>query len=322
MTSDAEALMLIMGFKEESMQQSILNDICLVSLNITVWQGRKALQEADLASNGIDTTLLPPAAMATLGSKRIVAPEVTAPFNALKREAARVCGRYGVKFGNSGYAVPMAKADTLCFDLNALKDLFNAAKDDMLLEYQSKLQEWVDQNPPQWKEAILASADSIDHIDRTLTFKFSMLKVEDPTVAGNGLSEEVNDLYGQLCHEIRQMARVAFDTSFKGKKEVTRRAVRPITAILEKLEALELLSPDVTLLIDDIKMTLSALPRSGPINGNDLNSLSGLLASKLCNMGRPIPVEVVEPEIEEWSEPVIEPPTAPPAQTQSITWDF
>jgi hypothetical protein len=306
------------------MQQNILSDICLVSLNVTVWTGRKALQEADLATNGIDVSLLPPGTLATLGSKRIVAPEVTAPFNALKREAARVCGRYGVKFGNSGYAIPMGKADVLCTDLNALKDDFNACKTDMLLAYSSELQKWVDQNPPQWREVILASADSVDHIDRTLTFKFSILKVEDPSVAGNGLSEEVNDLYGQLCHEIRQMAKVAFDTSFKGKKEVTRRAVRPITAILEKLEALELLSPDVTTLICDTKEALATIPKgSAPINGNVLNGLSGLLASKLCNMGRQMPVEIEPVEMEEdWPEPVIDPPTAPPAQAESINWDF
>ena len=71
--------------------QAILDQMILVVLNISLWQGRKALKMSDLALNGIDIDKLPPESLATLGSKRIISPKAVKIFISLKRAAKKFC---------------------------------------------------------------------------------------------------------------------------------------------------------------------------------------------------------------------------------------
>lgn len=265
----------------------ILSKVNLVSLNVCIWQGKKALKAEDLEANGIDTSQLPPATLASLGSKRIVSPEHVAQFNVLKREASKICSRYGVKFGNCGYAVPEDKIEEVNDALNLVKTKFETARDKFVSVYGNAVEDWVAENPPEWASTIRNNADSPERVAASLTFRFSILKIEEPAIplTDNGVYEEVDSLYGQLCHEIRTMAKTAYETSFAGKTEVTRRAIRPIIAIREKLVGLGFLNVNIVDLVRDIDDVLSSMPQKGAIDGKELDMAAGLLANRLCNMG-------------------------------------
>jgi hypothetical protein len=82
------------------------------------------------------------------------------------------------------------------------------------------------------------------------------------------------------------MASTAYSASYEGKSSVTRKALRPISAIREKLSALEFLSPDISTLISAIDQTLNSIPPSGPIQGYRLDTLNRLLR-ELSHLGEP-----------------------------------
>ena len=302
--------------------QVILDKINLVSLNINIWQGKKAMTAADLAANGIDINKLPPTTLANLGSKRIVAPEMVAPFNVLKRTAAKECAKYGVRFGSCGYAVPEERMDSLCIKLKHLQVEFREIARDFVGTYDQAVSDWIGQNPPEWAPIIAASVDSAEHVAASLSFRFSAMKVVSPGDGiENGLDEEVNSLYGQLCHEVRAMAKIAYETSYKGKDEVSQRAIRPIVAIREKLAGMAFLDPSITDTITIINDAL-CINTKGPITGRELNTLSGLVGNKLMHMGLKKEMIVAEEEpVVETEEPVVK-ESDPTANAISILWDF
>jgi len=315
-----------------SATEMILDKINLVSINCCVWQGRKSTTAADLAANGVDTSLLPPSTLASLGSKRIVSPEAVAPFNVIKRTAAKLCARYGVRFGNCGYAVPEEKMKELCSSLKELQQDFIAKRDAFTSEYREKVDEWIAENPPEWASIIRASADPVDHVRASLSFQFSAMKVVSPDEAlENGLSDEVGNLHSQLMHEIRAMAKIAYETSFKGKTEVSQRAIRPIVAIKEKLAGMTFLGAtidDTVKRINLVLMTVDMITPEGQITGGEFDMLSGLVGNHLMYLGRKTLVvkEAIEDMSveEEWDETpaAIVQPVTPQPTIEAITWDF
>jgi hypothetical protein len=308
--------------------QTILGQMILVVLNISLWQGRKALQAGDLASNGIDVDKLPPGTLATLGSKRIISPDALKVFVALKREAVTLCLKSGVRFGSNGYAVPRESVDELSRELKRLKEQFETAKADFLQVYEQEVANWIDSNPPEWASIIRSEVDSPSQINKAISFNYAALDVKAPAdVSDNGLDEEVNSLYGQLCQEVRFAARRAYEYTFIGKREVTQKALRPIKTIRAKLTGLLFLDPSIAETIQVIDDTLKMLPQSGAIKGTDLNMVAGLVGRQLANMGRVVTEQTEsEDDLSEEAPEVIIPAELIIAQDTGkvapIAWDF
>jgi len=294
------------------MQLTVLEEIVLFILDIRLWTGRKKLKEEDLAVNGIDTNQLPPGTLASLGSKKIIGSDALSPFQSFKREAEKLLLATGVRF-LGGYAVPAEKAPEISQRLSELQTNFQSAKTTLLQEYDQKVREWIVSNPPEWAPIIQASVDSVATVDKALQFGFTPVTIQPPKEMPDSdpLEHQAEGLYGQLCHEIRTMAKTAFDASYVGKSQVTRKALRPIHAIREKLVALAFLDQQIPPLIHSIDDSLNQLPVSGPIEGQYLNLLAGLLRRELARMGLPMDQQVEEEEPfnivdvdDEWSVPV------------------
>ncbi|MBD1401860.1 DUF3150 domain-containing protein [Pelovirga terrestris] len=279
------------------MHLTVLEEIVLFILDIRLWTGRKKLKEEDLAVNGINTSQLPPGTLASLGSKKTISTEALSPFQSMKREAEKLLLATGVRF-LGGYAVPAGKAPEISSRLMDLQTNFQAAKATLLLEYDQKVREWITANPPEWASVIQASVDSVTTVDKALHFGFTPVTIQPPKTMPDSepLEEQAEGLYGQLCNEIRTTAKTTFDASYVGKQSVTRKALRPINAIREKLVALAFLDSEIPPLINSIDDTLNQLPLSGPIEGQYLNLLAGLLSRQLMRMGLPVEQQIEEEE--------------------------
>ena len=318
---------------------SIIESIVVFMLDITIPQGSKKLRAEDLTANGIDVSKLPPAALSTLGSKRFISPKELAPFQALKRTAERLLIGSGTRFIR-GYAVPEARADELNSAILSLKQQFEDTKEEFLAGYEAAIETWIGQNPPEWEGMIRSAVDSPVKVARALSFGFAPIKIASPKqlqVAdddhGNeGLEEQTNGLFGQLTHEIRITAKKAYEESFVGKMSVSRKSLRPIIAMREKLSGLEFLDHSITELIASIDETLAKIPKSGLIEKTDLDMVAGLVGRRLANFGKQLhvapqlveeEVEASEEEIEEETEVLLDATT--PSSAREITpivWDF
>lgn len=250
----------------------ILSKLVVVSLSISLWTGRKKLSPEDL---GLDFSKLPPEKLATLGSKKICDPEKLAVFSALKRRAERQCEAVGVRF-LGGYAIPEDKADEVMKILDGVRDEFEKEKQEFLSEYDRSLREWIDANP-EWSSIIEKGVEPASTAARRLGFAVQAFKVKNIDGLDKGLSEHASTLSERLIYEINQQARQAWEESYKGRPSVTRKALRPIKSMLDKLRGLEFLSPYLLTLAVQVEEVLASLPKSGPIEGRNLTSLIGIL---------------------------------------------
>jgi len=271
----------------------ILNQIVVIMLNISLWSGRKKLRPEDLAANGIEADKLPPGTLASLGTKRIIAPEALNPFTTLKKEAERICLAKGVRF-LGGFAIPKENIDDLVKELKEIKQRFQEAKDSLLKDYNKEVNKWIAENPPEWATVIRAAIEPVSTIDQALHFNFAPVVVGSPEGMedkNEGLDEETDGLLGQLFHEIRMQAKTAFEASFIGRKEVTRKALRPIMSMKDKLQGLSFLDLEIAEAIQGIDQVMAKVPKTGPITGADLDMIAGLVGRRLANIGRPLPPE-------------------------------
>lgn len=279
----------------------ILSQVVIIILNVNLWSGRKKLCPEDLAANGIEVDKLPPQALASLGTKRIISPDALNPFSKLKREAERICLSKGVRF-LGGYAIPKDLVDSLIEELKDIKNRFAAEKAAFLSKYDEEVNNWIEENPPEWASVIRAAVESSAVIAGRTSFNFAPVAVDSPDgmEENEGLKEEACGLVGQLYHEVRVAAKQAFETTFVGRREVNRKALRPIASIKVKLQGLAFLDPDtIAETISTIDEIIGKIPKTGPIAGSNLDMIAGLVGRRLANIGLTLPPEIgldMEPE--------------------------
>ena len=318
----------------------VIEELSFIMLDIEIWGGAKKLQPADLAQNGIDITKLPPSALATLGQKRIIDKKELHCFHADKARAERLILKTGCRF-LKGYMVPNKDIKVTNDGLLEIKDNFENNRTVFLDNYEDKIEEWIASNPPEWEPIIRAAVESRESVSSKIAFGFAPVALLTPPhitdEAGENinpaLDEQVNNLYGQVCHEVRLAAKESFNTSFEKVSAVTRKALRPILAIREKLKGFSFLDPlfgETIAIIDEI---ILQLPKSGPIEGKSLDMVAGLVGRRLSNLGWALPPEPEpEEEIDEEEEPVNEGPAfhtsyptgnpLPPQAIIAIEYDF
>lgn len=295
----------------------ILDNIVCVFLDIHLWTGRKKLRPEDLK---VTVGSIPPEKLASLGSKKICDPAELATFGALKKRAERACEAHGIRF-LGGYAIPQEKANELVADLNLVQAEFESEKIGFLSRYDTALQSWIADNS-EWASIIRAAVEPVETVRRQLrfghqTFKIGAASSESDAEVNEGLDAKLGTLGDRLIFEISRDAEKAWETSFRGKDKVTQKSLRPLRALLDKLKGLSFLDSRATAMANRIEAGLSALPKHGPIEGQDLNALIGLVLQladpngvkslKVVDWGSP---QESDPEIVEEDESEQDEPTA------------
>jgi hypothetical protein len=263
------------------MKMQVLDKVIVINLGISLWSGRKKLKPEDL--KGVN---LPPDKLASLGSKRVYDPEALNVFANLKAKAERACLKVGTRF-LSGYAIPEDNVPALLVELAEIGEEYACEKTAFLNKYQSTLNEWIVE-AGEWANIIRAAVETEEAVSEKLSFGFTPFRVgpcaienenEDAdTLAQDLLSNQVNGLAGQLLKEIGLAARQAFEASFKGRTEVTRKALRPFVSMRDKLKGLMFVAPqEIVGMLANINAALDAIPKSGPITGAPLMGLIGVL---------------------------------------------
>ena len=261
--------------EEKHIPVNVLDRIVCIRLDVNIWSGQKKLTAEDL---GLAPEQVPPEELAALGRKRICDPKELAVFNKLKQRGVRLLQQHGVRFLD-GYAVPADDMAALLNDrLDDLGHEFQQAKAEFLARYENAVEDWVARHPD-WAEQIRRAVETPERVAATLQWKWSCYRVVHP-ISGTdpGLAAEVGGLGGQLLREVAQEAKETFEESFQDKLEVTRRALRPLMRIYEKLRSLSFLEPKVRPFLDLMATVITnADGQPGPITGQALKELQSLL---------------------------------------------
>ena len=253
---------------------TVLEHLLVVNLDIHIWSARKKLSPVDLGD-----ALLPPGDLASLGSKRICNPEELRTFAALKARAINTLDRNGIRF-LGGWAVPESRMDAISTELAAIRDEFNSAKDAFLRRYDQSIQDWIARHP-QWGNIIADSIVSDEYVRSRMGFRWQMFHVSPPnncdTATPDMLHEEISGLGATLFDEIAKAAKEAWQRCYKGKTEVTRKALSPLRSMHDKLIGLSFVEPHTVPIAELIQTAFAAIPKRGAITGRTLHMLQSLL---------------------------------------------
>ncbi|WP_027362087.1 DUF3150 domain-containing protein [Halodesulfovibrio aestuarii] len=249
-----------------------LDNIVALNLDVHIWSARKKLTPTDFGSAD-----LPPEQLASLGSKRICDPKDLRVFGTLKSRAVSMLDRIGVRF-LGGWAIPIDRVDEVKDGLDAIKTEFVKAKDEFIVRYDEIIHEWITNNPG-WESLISGSVVSVDYVRHRLDFNWQMFAVaQTAQFQGSGLVEEVASLGDTLFDEIAKTAKEAWQKSYAGKTEVSRKALSPIRTIHSKLAGLVFVEPRVAPIVELVETALARVKGRGPILGIQLLLVQGLLS--------------------------------------------
>lgn len=257
-------------------QNSTLNHVVCINLDVHIWSGRKKLRLEDL--KGISNDSIPPETVVSLGSKRIIDDQEIKPLRSAYQRANYVLHQYGVRF-MGGYAVPESKLKELSKDIDALRDEFYQAKQSLLNDYDIKLDDWVKRHPG-WEDIIRNAAASLKDIDRATTFEWQCFRVNSvPEMNGTNESveAEAGNLSGRLFSEIAESMQKVWTNQIEGKSKVNRSAIKSVYRSLEKMKSLHFLHPWIGPLATDLEQVMGRLPHTGRLEGQDIHTLMGVV---------------------------------------------
>lgn len=256
---------------------AILDKTICINLVCTLWSGRRRLTRDDL---GLGSDALPPEDLASIGSLKLCDPKELTKLNSIKRAAERDCDRVCVRF-LSGYATDKDNEAELIAKLTERKQQFEAQAKLFVSTLHKEFDQWIAQHP-QHEALIRKALPSVADVASRLSFDFQIYRVgavdEDAASAVNrGLVQATGGLSQQLFAEIESEAQTTWKRTYDGRATVGQKALRPIRAIREKMQALQFLDARVLPLIEHIDAVLNAVPKSGTLEGSDYLSVVGLL---------------------------------------------
>lgn len=266
----------------EKQKTGVLNRLICINLDIHIFSGRKQLRLKDLKD--VRESQVPPRELASLGSKRICDGEEIQKFLTVKRRAERACEQIATRFLGA-YACAESKIDELRAKLDECATEFSALKTSFLDRYADIIGDWKSRNP-QWADLIESSQVPKDVVAERLGFDYQVFRIAEVAsglgtkdqAINSGLHRAASGLAGQLFGEVAEMASETYEDSFKGRDKVSQRSLKPIRAMLEKLDSLSFIDERMGPIVRRIRKSLDELPKTGVLQGNDLNAVQWLLA--------------------------------------------
>ncbi|MEY0913094.1 DUF3150 domain-containing protein [Providencia rettgeri] len=250
----------------------VLDQLILVSLSeISCISGRKKLQRQDLGENAE----LPPEVMVSLGSKKVIDPQLINPFERFKNKAKKACLSYGVAF-MGGYAVPTDKVNALIDELKDVKQEFYDYKKEFL---KADFNGWINSFEEKYR-AILVRDAAIDigYMDSQIQFGFTAIHI---TPYGNAIiqddfASQVKSLADEVYEDVASVAD-KFLKNLNSKDAISQHTLNPLRRSAEKLRTLAFIDPSVEGLCEYMSQVLDNLPLTGKVTGQDYNNALSLL---------------------------------------------
>ena len=176
----------------------VLEQLILVSLSdITSISGRRKLKREDLG-NSAD---LPPDVLVSLGSKKIIDPQLINPFTRKKNSAHALCLEAGIKF-MGGYAIPADKVNDLIGKLNVLKgEFYDYKKEFMKADFNS----WINSFEEKYRSILLRDAAiDLSYMDSQIQFGFTAIHITPygNSVIQDGLTGQVKSLADEVYEDV------------------------------------------------------------------------------------------------------------------------
>ena len=291
----------------------ITDKIAVIVLDTTIWSGRRKLRPEDILIGAGGN--LPPEDVASLGSKKICDPDELSIFTKLDGRMERACLAVGTRF-LKGYAVPVDKLDELAGTLDAYVADFNTAKTEFLVKYDTAVEKWVSDHPG-FEEPLRRAVLPVKVVANKLFCGYTVFRVGHAASEGAAatLDNQVGGLADQMYREVAKEAEDAFQHLIGHNGSLSRRSVRPLRRLHDKLEGLSFLDSGMDRLTGAIRSAADRLENgSGPVAETEFVGTLAIV-SVLCSVDRMKAVTKGVARVADYAlspEPIVTEPKAEP----------
>jgi hypothetical protein len=240
----------------------LLDQLGVFRVDFNIWSATTKLEDPDvkLGTGGA----LPPKELAKLGSKYLIDKEHLRPFYRLKTEVRRLCLAMGMPFLN-GFAVPVAKIDTLMVDLERVDKEFDSLKTSFLRDYSGYIDEWVSKNP-EYEAAIRGAALSKSKVANRFGFSYQVFKIQPFGEAQSQKMEGMaRGLADDLMAEIVDEANSFFHSALSGKDHCQTNTKKTLARLRDKVEGLTFLDGTFLAVVDLLNQAIDGYPVGGKV---------------------------------------------------------
>ncbi|EYU13385.1 MULTISPECIES: DUF3150 domain-containing protein [Photorhabdus] len=255
----------------KSNEAQVLDQLILVSLSdITSISGRRKLKKEDLGKDA----KLPPDVMVSLGSKKIIDPQLINPFTRKKNTAHTLCQEVGIRF-MGGYAVPADKINDLIAKLNVLKSDFYAYKAEFM---KADFKSWINSFEEKYRDILLRDA-SIDlhYMDNQIQFGFTAIHITpySNSIIQGSLTGQIKSLADEVYEDVANVVEGFLKN--RNPDSFSQHTLNPLRRCAEKLDSLSFIAPCVKGLCKYVSDMLKDIPLTGKITGKHYNDILSLL---------------------------------------------
>lgn len=220
------------------MSMELLEHTVVVHLDINIWSGRAKLRREDIPN----ADNLPPEALASLGSKKLIDPALLKTFNTIRARASVMLDRAGVRFIGS-WLVHDSKLAEVEQNLLDCRNEFERAAYEFVSTYETNTESWLNQFP-EWASVVRPVMPDVAAMRGKFGFRWQTFKVMPSlTSSGDGLQESIAGLPETALAEVVEMVKDIYTETFEGRETVTKKAVRPVRTLIAKLDAISYISP-------------------------------------------------------------------------------
>lgn len=252
---------------------NLLSSMVVVSLGETrLWTGRAKLKAEDLE---VDEEALPPEALASLGSKRVISPDRIKPLQQIRYQMRRACLEVGTRF-LGGFAVAEDEALALVHKLDKLVKSGEARAEKFFATFEADIRAWHEENP-EWKHILSAGTPEKEKLRRRIGFGYQAYVVTTPgneSVAANLLGA-VDMMGSSLVDEIVKEAGAYVKQSLKGgRNEGMQKTVDPVRRLGRKMVAVRFIDPTLGPMSKVVEGVLATIPTTGKVSGEAYMALT------------------------------------------------
>lgn len=253
----------------------MIDKLAMVRLDISIWSARARLNASDLK----DTSVLPPSAMVSLGTKRLFDPTKLRVFGALKQQAIRTLDCYGTRF-LGGWATDVNKLAEIEPKLVEIGGKFHNSVQDFFAGYDAGINEWVAKFPA-YESVLRHAVPTKGQLQKKFSFDwqtFQISPVGDDAFLHNNTKDAISNLNTDALNDVADIIAGIYERSFKDKTTVQKVAFNQFGALSTKLKSLAFIYP----YFNDLDNLLSGIVAGYSTKHNDpafIETFKRLIAS-------------------------------------------
>ena len=213
-------------------EYSILDTSVMIHLDISIWSGRAKLRREDIPN----ADNLPPSALASLGSKKLIDPSELTIFNTLRARASTMLDKMGVRF-LGGWLLHKDRLGDADSELTLIRNEFVAAASEFIDKYEANVESWLE-NFPEWASVIRPVLPSKFDMQRKFGFDWQVYTVRPAEEGCGNMSDQLNNLPNAALGEVISMVWDIYPDVFENRTTITKRGLRPVRTLISKLDSI------------------------------------------------------------------------------------